>query len=228
VNVTPARFVDRHDAGRRLAERVAGLRLRDPLVYGLPRGGVPVAREVADRLGVPVEVLVARKIAVPGFPELGVAAIAEGLDEIVVGEEARRLGFDAAQLAPLAGPEYEELERRVAIYRGGRARPDPAGRTVVIVDDGLATGVTALAALRAVRRHGPRSLIFATPVCAPDSASRLAGEADEIVSLLAPPGFEAVGEWYEEFDQLADAEVIRLLEAPTPGPDEPPGEESVG
>jgi putative phosphoribosyl transferase len=212
----PEPFADRHDAGRRLADRVAGLGLRDPVVLGLPRGGVPVAREVADRLGVPVEVFVARKIAIPGFPEVGMAAIAEGLDEVVISPQAVELGFAPAQLADLAGPERLELVRRIAAYRGERALPDMAGREVLLVDDGLATGVTAQAALRSLGRWGPRRLVFAAPACAPEGADCLTGLADEIVCLLRPATFEAVGEWYEDFEQLEDAEVVALLKGAHP------------
>ncbi|MBR7829388.1 hypothetical protein KDK95_23985 [Actinospica sp. MGRD01-02] len=209
----PARFADRWEAGRLLAERVARLDLRAPVVLGLPRGGIPIARAIADRLAVPAEAFVARKIGVPGFPEFGIAAIAEGLDEVVLSPQAGALGFDAGQLAPLAVAERQELERRVAVYRGDRALPDMRGREVVIADDGLATGVTARAALRAVRRRAPSRLVFAAPACAPDSVADLiaGGVADDVVYLLAPDGFEAVGEWYDDFRQLSDADVVRLL-----------------
>lgn len=205
------RFADRVDAGRQLAAEVARLHLPDPVVLGLPRGGVPVAREVADRLGVPVEAFVARKIAVPGFPEVGVAAIAEGSGEVVLGPQGAQLGFEPGQLAALAEPERQELHRRVAVYRGERALPELSGRDVVLVDDGLATGVTAQAALRALRLWAPRRLVFAAPVCALDGADSLVHLADAVVCLLAPERFEAVGEWYDDFEQLADAEVIALL-----------------
>jgi putative phosphoribosyl transferase len=207
----PARFADRFEAGRLLADRVARLDLREPVVLGLPRGGIPIAREIADRLGAPAEAFVARKIGVPGFPEYGIAAIAEGLDEIALSPQARQLGFDAAQLAQLAEPERRELERRVAVYRGERALPELKDREVVLADDGLATGVTAQAALRSLRRRDPRRLIFAAPACAPDAVALLTGLADEVVYLLAPEQFQAVGEWYVDFGQLEDAEVVRML-----------------
>lgn len=208
----PARFADRFEAGRLLAGRVAGLHLDRPLVLGLPRGGIPIAREIADRLGVRAEAFVARKIGVPGFPEYGIAAIAEGLDGVVLSPQATQLGFDAEQLALLARAEYRELERRVAAYRGDRALPDITGREVVLADDGLATGVTAQASLRSLRQWEPRRLIFAAPACAPDAvANLLRGLADEVVYLLAPEDFQAVGEWYVDFEQLEDADVVSLL-----------------
>ncbi|HET9171354.1 MAG TPA: phosphoribosyltransferase family protein [Actinospica sp.] len=209
----PGRFADRFEAGRLLAERVALLGPREPVVLGLPRGGIPIAGEIAARLGVSAEAFVARKIGAPGYPEYGLAAIAEGLDEVVPGPQAARLGFAGARLAALAAAERVELERRVAAYRGDRPLPRLLGREVVLADDGLATGVTARAALRSLRRRSPSRLIFAAPVCAPESVRHLAesGLADDVVYVLAPADFEAVGEWYDDFAQLSDADVIRLL-----------------
>ena len=207
----PKRFADRPDAGRRLADRLVELQLRNPVVLGLSRGGVPIAREIADRLGVEADVFVARKIGLPGLPELGIAAIAEGLGEVVLGPQAIRLGLEPRRLARLAGPELRELERRIAVYRGDRALPDMAGRDVVVADDGLATGVTARAALRALRQHEPRRLVFAAPVCAPGAAEDLTALADDVVYVMAPKRFEAVSEWYVDFRQLKDADVVALL-----------------
>jgi len=204
-------FADRDDAGRRLAVRVAQLGLHEPVVLGLPRGGVPIARHVADELGAPVDVFVSRKIGLPGSPELGVAAIAEGSPEVVPGPYVRDFGLDDERLAALAESEREELRRRVARYRGERALPDLRGREVVLADDGLATGVTAIAAVRALRHWDIRRLIFAAPVCAPDAVERLVPLVDVVVSLLTPTRFEAVGLWYERFEQLQDSDVIRLL-----------------
>ena len=211
MSAETARFADRADAGRRLSVRVAQLGLHEPVVLGLPRGGVPIARCIADRLGVPVEVFVSRKIGLPGSPELGIAAIAEGSAEVVPGPNFHDFGLDERQVAALAEGERRELRRRVARYRGERALPDLSGREVVLADDGLATGVTATAAVRALRRWDIRKLIFAAPVCAPDAAARLVPLVDVVVSLLTPARFEAVGLWYERFEQLQDSDVIRLL-----------------
>ena len=207
------RFVDRQDAGRALAARVVALGLADPVVLALPRGGVPVAAEVARVLRVPLDVLVARKIGLPGQPELGVGAVAEGgpplLDEAVLS----RLGVPTSALEETMVSERVELDRRVARYRGDRPLPPLAGRSVVLVDDGLATGVTARAALRVLRAAEPARLVLAVPVCAPDAAEALGREADDVVCVLSPAGFGAVGAWYRRFDQTSDEEVLALLAA---------------
>jgi putative phosphoribosyl transferase len=206
------RFRDRSDAGRRLSERLVGARLHDPIVLALPRGGVPVAFQIAKALGAPLDVFVARKVGAPGQPEFGIGAIAEG-GEVVANEAAlRRLGLTIGQFAQLAAQERPELERRVRLYRGDRVLPDLDDRDVVVVDDGFATGVTAHAALRSLRRTGARRVILAVPVCAPGAARSLAGSADDVVCLDEPAHFEAVGQAYEVFGQTSDEEVVRLLE----------------
>jgi putative phosphoribosyl transferase len=207
------RFANRTDAGEVLAERVRDLMLTDPVVLALPRGGVPVAYQVAQVLGAPLEVVVARKVGAPGQPELGIGAIAEGNTSPVASSLAAQLGVDDRRFALLAEAEQAELDRRVARYRGDRPLPEMEGRDVVLVDDGLATGVTAEAALRSLRRHRPRTLVLAVPVAAPDSVRRLAGAADRIVYVHAPHDFRAVGAWYQDFDQTTDGEVLDLLAA---------------
>ena len=203
------RFRDRVDAGRQLAERLpAGLEA--PLVLALPRGGVPVAKEVADRLAAPLEVIVARKIGAPGHEELGIGAIAEG-GSLVGSDLVRALRLSADEFERLAERERGELARRVERYRGGQPLPAVRGRDVVLVDDGLATGVTAEAALLALRADDPRRLVLAGPVCSPDPARRLVPPADEVVCVLAPRDLVAVGVWYEDFTQTTDAEVLELL-----------------
>jgi putative phosphoribosyl transferase len=204
-------FRDRDHAGRLLADRVKGEGLQNPLVLALPRGGVPVAAAVAAALNAPLAAFVARKIGAPGQPEFGIGAIAEGSDEVLVTSDARRLGLDDRKVSALADAERAELDRRVRLYRNGQPLPPLAQRDVVLVDDGLATGVTAEAALRALRRLGPRRLVLAAPVAAPDTARRLDGIADDLVFLSLPKRLGAVGMFYEDFAQTTDEEVLALL-----------------
>jgi putative phosphoribosyl transferase len=206
------RFQDRTDAGRQLAERLAPLELTDPVVLALPRGGVPVAVEVASTLDAPLEVFVARKVGAPGRPEFGIGAVAEG-DGVVANEDiVQLLGLGSEEWDGLVAAERRELERRVDRYRGGRPLPELRGRDVVLIDDGLATGVTAEAALRALRSCEPRRLLLAVPACAPETAARLSAVADDVICVIAPPDFVAVGQWYERFDQTTDSQVLALLQ----------------
>ncbi len=204
-------FADRAEAGRLLAERAAGLRLTDPLVLALPRGGVPIGREIASRLDVPLEVLVTRKIGCPGQPELGVGAIAEGGEPVFDAGLLARLGLFERDLDGTVRQEQDELERRVVAYRGDRGLPPVQGRDVVVADDGLATGGTARAALAAVRSKGAARVILAVPVGAAQTVEALADDADDLIVLAVPPDFHAVGEWYRDFEQLTDDEVLELL-----------------
>jgi putative phosphoribosyl transferase len=206
------RFRDRQEAGRLLAEEVARLGLDNPIVLALPRGGVPVAGEIARRLGARLDVFVARKIGAPHHPELGIGAIAEG-DEVVADVESlTRLRLATGQWDGLVARERAELARRVRIYRRERERPNLAGRDVVLVDDGIATGVTAEAALRSLGRLEPRRLVLAVPVCARETAERLRSLADDVVYVTAPEHLRAVGQWYRDFGQITDDEVLGLLD----------------
>lgn len=204
-------FRDRFDAGRQLAERLLPWRGQDVLVLGLPRGGVPVAYEVARCLDAPMDVAVARKLGAPGQPEFGIGAIAPGvtvLDEPAIGW----LGLHDVDLQPLVEEETRELHRRLLVYRGSDRLPEVRGRNVILVDDGIATGVTTRAAARSLHRLQPARLVLAVPVGAPESVAALRSEVDELVCLHEPQGFGAVGRWYEDFAQTSDEEVLELLE----------------
>ncbi|MCZ7432200.1 phosphoribosyltransferase [Streptomyces sp. WMMC1477] len=210
------RFRDRRHAGRELAARLVSwaddLRVTDAVVLALPRGGVPVAAEVAAALRAPLDVVVARKIGAPGHRELGVGAIAGEGAPLYDGETLAMLGLNPDGLAPVVARERVELRRREELYRRGRPALDIAGRTVIVVDDGLATGVTARAALQFLRALGPERLVLAVPVCAPQSAPVIEREADDLVCLHQPQSFRAVGQWYDDFAQVTDDEVIATLD----------------
>lgn len=212
-----ALFADRVDAGRRLGQRLHQMDLSDPVLLGLPRGGVVVAAHVAAELDVAVDVLVARKIGHPRQPEYGLGAIAEGGDAFYDLDALRHSGLAEKDLEGVVAAERIELARRVHAYRGGRALAEVSGSTVVLVDDGVATGATARAALRALRAGQPARLLLAVPLAAEASLQDLAAEADELVVLETPTPFGAVGRWYRSFDQVPDEEVIALLATP-PGP----------
>jgi putative phosphoribosyl transferase len=205
------RFADRREAGRRLAEPVAALRLHDPVVVALPRGGVPVAAEVATALDAPLDVLVVRKLGMPGQPELALGAIAEGGAEVVDPQLARLGRVDAAALDHLRAEARDEIDRRVRTYRDGEPPPDVHGRVVVLIDDGLATGRTAEAAIAALRSAGASRVVLAVPVASRDTAEAMSARADDVVTVIRPRDMRAVGLWYDDFTQTTDAEVVQAL-----------------
>lgn len=205
-------FLDRADAGRRLAERLAHLHDRNVVVLGLPRGGVPVAAEVARALEAPLDVILVRKLGVPFQPELGMGAIGEDGVRVINDEVVGLAHVTDEEVAAVERYERAELERRAARYRAGRERVPLAGREVVIVDDGIATGSTARAACEVARAEGAVRVALATPVAPREWEARLAGTADELVAVATPEPFWAIGEFYADFTQTTDAEVIACLE----------------
>lgn len=205
------RFHDRIDAGDQLAEALTEFEGNGTVVLGLARGGVVLAERIARRLGCPLDVLVARKVGAPDHPEYGIGAVAPEGIKVYDHEAVVRLGVTGAELDERTKAEEREMERRLAEYRDGRPPAALADRDVILVDDGLATGITALAAIRYVRAHGPRRVVLAVPVCSREGAKALAGEVDRIVCLQQPNQFYAVGQFYGDFGQVDDAEVKRIL-----------------
>lgn len=205
-------YQDRQEAGRGLAERLGQYRGK-PEVYvlGLPRGGVLVAAEVAKALRAPLDALTVRKLGVPGHEELAMGAVAAGGGQVLNEELVRRLGITPAEIGEVEARERRELARREQVYRGDRPFPELKGKTVILVDDGLATGATMKAAIAAVRTVGPSRLVIAAPVAPPETVRELERLADEVVCPLVPAEFEAVGQWYQEFPQTSDQEVTVAL-----------------
>jgi putative phosphoribosyl transferase len=210
--VTP--FADRADAGRRLAARLQHLRGDQPVILGLPRGGVPVAFEIAVALDAPLDVILVRKLGAPIQPELAMGAIGEDGARYINVDVVRLAHVSPAELGEIEARERVELERRGERFRGHRPRHPLTGRTAVIVDDGIATGATALAACQVARAHGARRIVVAVPVAPPDWLARFAGAADELICLDTPRSFRAVGEFYADFSATSDQEVIDCLQAP--------------
>ncbi|HYC48646.1 MAG TPA: phosphoribosyltransferase [Burkholderiales bacterium] len=209
-------FNDRRHAGQVLATKLSQYRARgDVLVLALPRGGVPVAYEVAHALDAPLDVFIVRKLGVPGQEEYAMGAIASGGVRVINEEAVRYLRISDEVLDAVAAREEKELERRERSYRGERAAPDVRGRTVILVDDGLATGSTMRAAATAIRSQRPASLVVAVPVAAPDTCEEFRSEVDEIVCAQTPEPFLGVGRWYGDFSQTSDHEVRELLEKAT-------------
>jgi putative phosphoribosyl transferase len=205
------RFRDRADAGQQLAAHLVDLRAEHPVVLGLPRGGMPVAAEIATMLDAPLDVLVVRKLGLPGQPELGIGALGEGGVRVINHDLVLQLDVSSDAVDEVAAREGAELARRVARYRGDRAPAPVVGRTVVLVDDGLATGFTARAAIEVLRHAGAQRVVLAVPVAPGDTLESLRTVADAVVCLHTPSRFHAIGEWYDDFRQLDDAEVAALL-----------------
>ncbi len=211
------RFANRHDAGRRLGEQLAELAIEDPIVIGMARGGVPVAAEVARALDAPLDVAVVRKIGSPHQPEAAIGAIAENGVAVIDERAVMALGLSDEELGALVSRERTELERRLDAYRDGRPAPEIGDRTAILVDDGLATGMTALAAARSLRERGALRVVLAVPVCAAETKNNLPdGAIDTLVCLYVPEQFLAVGLWYEDFRQVSDEEVIATLSGTSP------------
>lgn len=212
-----ALFSDRRDAGRRLAEVLDRFAADEPLVVALPRGGVPVGFEIARALGAPLDILLVRKLGAPLNPEYGIGAIAEGGIRLIRSAELEPIGISSGELDEIVARELAELERRQRLYRGNGKPYAVDGRTVLLVDDGIATGGTAVVAAQALRQHGAGKVVLAVPVAPPGAEQRLAGAFDEVVCLEHPPDFFGIGQFYADFDQVGDDEVIRLLQAVAPG-----------
>jgi len=208
------RFADRADAGRRLAQKLTGYRDRDPLVLALPRGGLPVAAEIAEALGAPLDVVLARKIGVPGQPELAMGAAVDGDPPIVVRNEAviRAARVDAATFEAARRRALAEVEAASRRLVGVRPRVEVAGRAVILVDDGVATGATARAALQALRQRRPTTLTFAAPVASAEAAAALRPLVDQLICLETPTRFAAVSAFYVEFGQVEDDEAAAILD----------------
>jgi erythromycin esterase-like protein/predicted phosphoribosyltransferase len=212
VLVKPGLIRDRRDAGRLLAEKLAAYANRpDALVLALPRGGVPVAYEVARALGAPLDVFVVRKLGVPGYEELAMGAVATGGVRVLNDQLVERLGIPEQMIDAVAARELQELARRERRYRGGRPPPDVRGRTVILVDDGLATGATMHAAIEALRQQKPTRIVVAVPTASPEICEEMNTKADDVICAITPEPFQAVGRWYQDFSQTTDEEVEALL-----------------
>lgn len=207
------KFADRYDAGKKLAKLLKDYKEKpNTIALALPRGGVPVAYEVAIALSIPLDVYVVRKLGVPGHAELAMGAIASGGTVIYNENIVRQLNIEKEDINHVIVQEEEELKRREAIYRGDRPFPDLKNKTILLIDDGIATGATTRAAIKGLRAHDPAELILAVPVAAQSTCEEIAKEVDKMICPLKPENFYAVGLWYEQFSQTQDEEVSELLE----------------
>ncbi len=208
-------FSDRRDAGRQLGVQLGRYKAENPIVLALPRGGVPVGYEVARALGAPFDVYVVRKLGAPRQPELGIGAIAPGGVLVLDNDTILMLGITEQEIERIVAEEKVEMERRLHRFRGDKPTPNLRDQTIILVDDGLATGVTAYAAIQALRQTKPCKIVLAVPVCSTQSASALGAEVEDLVCLKPRPDFGAVGVWYKDFEQTSDEEVVRLLKRET-------------
>jgi predicted phosphoribosyltransferase len=204
-------FNNRKDAGKQLSEKLAQFKGSKTIVLALPRGGVPVGYEVANRLNLPLEIIVSRKIGAPLNPELGIGAISENNSMVIDQNTVELLNITQKQIQEIINEQKKELERRIKLYRNGRSLPNLSDKSVILVDDGLATGVTAQAAVIALKKQNPKNIIFAAPVCARKSANQLKHAVDKIACVFSPHDLQAIGAYYRNFDQLTDEKVIKLL-----------------
>ena len=205
-------FADRTEAGLKLLPLLAARGFDRPLIYALPRGGVPVALPIAQGLHAPLDLLLVRKLGVPWQPELGFGAIAEGLAEPLLNQDIiAHTGLTEEMIGPVLVSEKQELARRTALYLKGRRRQDPKGRIAILVDDGLATGVTARAGLAALRKQGAARIVLAVPIAAPESVAEFQGLADEVITAETAPIRSGIGAFYRDFHQISDAEMLEML-----------------
>lgn len=204
-------YKNRSDAGKILANQLVSLAKDDPLILALPRGGVPVGFEIAQKLRAPFDVIVVRKIGAPSNPEFGIGALSEDGTLILDGQTLNKLQLTEKDISRIIQKERKEVKRRRTLYRNNKPLPKLTGKAVILVDDGLATGMTAQAAVEAVTRENPHQIVFAAPVCSLDRAQFLRSKADQVVCLATPQDFGSVGEYYENFEQVSDKEVIELL-----------------
>jgi putative phosphoribosyl transferase len=218
MSFTSLPFTTREDAGRRLARRLEAMKIADPVIFALPRGGVPVAVEVAKALNAPVDLLMVRKIGVPSQPELAAAAVVDGeRPDLVLNDQVMHMArLSRGDVEVLMAKQLAEIDRRRRLYLGGRPAETVAGRSAIVVDDGIATGTTVRAALRALRRRKPKRLILAVPVAPRDTLRDLGSEVDDLVCLEQPEPFYAIGAFYGDFHQVEDSEVIALLASVAP------------
>src|SRR5271165_7027463 len=207
-------FRNRAEAGRRLAQALSGYKNRNPVVLALPRGGVPVAAEIASALDAPLDLVLVRKIGVPFQPELAMGAVADGGEPLTIRNEdvIEMAGVSEGEFEAVRQRELDEIERRRRLYIGSRPRPEGEGRVAIVIDDGVATGATMRAALRAVRARRPKKLVLATPVAPPSTLASLSAEADETICLETHEDFGAIGYFYADFHQISDGGVVSTLD----------------